>query len=854
MKAYVYFNKNEFSKADLLINKLQSAGYICHANTVSLNDDVTIKTSFTIRNIQKENFDIIFILLSPQFCQNELRFAKPFLNRVKYRKTLLKKSILLESIDCKENLPLFLNKLQILNVSTQQDFCTFVEDIPKWTSIIEQFKVRHIKYHLVLNISHLTNGLILEPNPVRIKIRPNRVLKNKRSIDTISFPNKLKVPSPKYNKILSDDALLSKIQELGKRDKFDKDVFMKDVFIREYFADAKEQLKENELVIEYDGRLCQGPGSSRRGVVIDKTKLLPYIFYKKKTTSKIELNIKIKSPGKCHLQFYIRESQDNTSNPTPIICLRSKIKHDLVLRIGEKSEHFADANNPFPIETLENKYQKETLPSGKLGWKLRVVFYETFSKNSPQSQELYLPETENSSVVMFTFITPPDRKEYRARIIILYKNRILQTAMFYAPIKTQDAIREGKPSLTIERMIERNLKNLDNKPAFDAALLFNQNEDGSPGIVGMADEAAARISLEGILPFVTNICNKISSFTAETRITSFMDQRIKKLLLFLAHQGNTIAEQVSALIPARIKNANRIHVLETHPGYFIPIEFFYNRESPNLDAELCSHAEVGLQAGVCNCGYTSNEELRKVICPFGFWGLTKVIERHNHEDLSGTITGDFEIEADDSKERKLIKPFSCALFAASSRVDSEKPDISKNLFSKIVQLTREAYRVHDWSKWEQMVKEHSPALLVLVVHNQQLEETGTPAIEIGDGKFLPSSSVEDRHIRLIGCETEPVVLLVGCSTAINKVLFQSFIPRLQLKGASVILATIASTLGQHAGPVTEEFLAELKAACNEGEKNFGDVLLRVRQKILAKGQPLALALTAFGDADYRITQ
>ena len=67
-----------------------------------------------------------------------------------------------------------------------------------------------------------------------------------------------------------------------------------------------------------------------------------------------------------------------------------------------------------------------------------------------------------------------------------------------------------------------------------------------------------------------------------------------------------------------------------------------------------------------------------------------------------------------------------------------------------------------------------------------------------------------------------------------------------------MLATVAAILGRQAGPMTREFLVQLKKASRRPGAKFGDVLLRVRRRVLAKGRPLALALAAFGDADYLI--
>ena len=71
-------------------------------------------------------------------------------------------------------------------------------------------------------------------------------------------------------------------------------------------------------------------------------------------------------------------------------------------------------------------------------------------------------------------------------------------------------------------------------------------------------------------------------------------------------------------------------------------------------------------------------------------------------------------------------------------------------------------------------------------------------------------------------------------------------------GAVIIVSTIATILGRHAGPAAAAIVQELKAQEGNTNTTFGDVMLAVRRRLLADGIPMVLGLTSYGDADWRI--
>jgi hypothetical protein len=65
-----------------------------------------------------------------------------------------------------------------------------------------------------------------------------------------------------------------------------------------------------------------------------------------------------------------------------------------------------------------------------------------------------------------------------------------------------------------------------------------------------------------------------------------------------------------------------------------------------------------------------------------------------------------------------------------------------------------------------------------------------------------------------------------------------------------VLGTIAEVLGRHAAPVAEQLVRDLYQAIGLGPVRFGEVMVRLRRTLLARGTPMVLTLAAFGDADW----
>ena len=109
-------------------------------------------------------------------------------------------------------------------------------------------------------------------------------------------------------------------------------------------------------------------------------------------------------------------------------------------------------------------------------------------------------------------------------------------------------------------------------------------------------------------------------------------QESRALLEYVAVQGSLLlealfpnAEQREAVKKERFLQALRLS--DAAPE--LPYEFVYDLDSPPPDFTLCTDWIDGVADGKCPRCHAEGADNRNILCPLGFWGLSKVIERHN---------------------------------------------------------------------------------------------------------------------------------------------------------------------------------------------------------------------------------
>jgi len=303
-----------------------------------------------------------------------------------------------------------------------------------------------------------------------------------------------------------------------------------------------------------------------------------------------------------------------------------------------------------------------------------------------------------------------------------------------------------------------------------------------------------------------------------------------------------------------LKSAKRIQIVATDFDRFFPLEFFYDREVPDEKAQLCLHDPQLLAKvlGDGKCDRDCPSDMRKVICPLGFWCLRCVIERHIFDPTQVPRgLGDYALIPEGPLgDTPPLRPLQSALFGASKRVDNAVAGQRDAIMGTLESLVAtQAGRAETWTEWEQRVKEVAPSLLLLIPHT--VEQRLKKAMEIGQQARLIGARIRKEHVRADDTGPPPVVFLLGCETGVDDVNFDSFVAGFRRARAALVVTTLSTVLGRHAAPIALAFLEELSKLAQP--EPFGETALAVRQRLFADGMIAVLTLAIYGDADWLVT-
>jgi hypothetical protein len=516
-------------------------------------------------------------------------------------------------------------------------------------------------------------------------------------------------------------------------------------------------------------------------------------------------------------------------------ALRPEGMYHAEVRIGLSDDDWMSVREPFPTP--------EETPEPK-GHRLLLVFWEPRVSPEPQIQRLWLPSVGSSESRRFSFRIGANVETIAARITVFHANRVLQTGLLRASVRGK-----GQPTFELDATPRTRLEGLADRSLFDVSLVLDHDDEVTPHLTAASGDKAVVLSLDdGPLRDLTELLGRQISKIADDpdRYEGLESPGSVELLRSLARVGATVHDHLcrhTGLV--RLADARRIHITSAKAESFLPAELLYRFRPPSETAVLCPHALEALAAG--DCGGDCPADKRQTVCPLGFWGLSRVIERHAHraEDQQ-RISGDFELRAEPVRGQSLLALAGSALLAASDKTTLVKKDAVTQLLDKLRARGR-AELAKTWMEWEEHIRSDQPRLLILLPHHARDAE-GFEFLEIGEKDRLGTVDIWDEKVRVLK-GLHPVVLLMGCETNLTRISFDNPVSRFQDHGAAVVVSTIATILGRHASPATA-ILVELLDGMADGASTLGDVMLRLRRRLVAQATPMALGLTSYGDADW----
>lgn len=475
-------------------------------------------------------------------------------------------------------------------------------------------------------------------------------------------------------------------------------------------------------------------------------------------------------------------------------------------------------------------------------WHLRVVAWDPVYLPEPQVAMLWLPAAGESATVSFELTVPADpRRPLGCRITVLHHNRVLQTGTL--------AETDGVIGWRIDAAPDPTIVELDEAHWFDASLVVNHDSIGVPRVTVFADDHIGLVALEPAS--LDRFAHKVRA-ELET-LASFPDlydddveaDTMAEWLAHLAQEGSVFYDSLIAaggLDRGRLAAAARIQIVSARLDAFFPGEFLYTYPAPRDDARLCPRGRALLTSDVDMA--CPGPHGRGVVCPLGFWNLSKVVERHAYRPADARPDGWFSLHESALASHGGFDPLERLLVAASDKVDGFEQGALDAMLGRVRRVAGVCEHASDWDDWAARLDRSGASLLVLLPHHN-----GKKRLEIGHGSAAPAALIGAAEVRPHATDPAPAVLLMGCETVGDFVGFDSFVTRFYLGGASVVVCTYGTVLGRHAAPATARLLELLDQRLGEGPVRMGDILLVIRRRLLSEGIPMALGLTSYGDAD-----
>jgi hypothetical protein len=462
-------------------------------------------------------------------------------------------------------------------------------------------------------------------------------------------------------------------------------------------------------------------------------------------------------------------------------------------------------------------------------FRLTVVFIPGVEDPEPQQAELDLPRFGRSRDVSFELDVADTATGASARILVLFRNRLLQTAVLKGQVDQEAELAELTSLLP-------QLAGLDDRRPFDAAVLANDN--GGRHQLLRHSNGRTFVSSAGGVPAIAERLATILRDAAGVRQRSkkrLASEPSRKLMIRLAVTGRDLFDSLEVLGP--FAEADRIQIVTARNEWLLPLELAYGRPAPDDSAKICDRFLADPET--CNGACTGADDLSR-LCPNAFWGLSKTIERHRFDPQTDEDpgSGHLLLALDQPRPNARTLNVTNALFAASSRV------LAKDR-APVVQALPNAIDAVDWDGWKSSLAGHDTQLLVLLPH----ADYAAAELEIS-AKRLARGRIEAPYVTG-GREVNPIVVLFGCRTTGTSGDPSGFAARFMQKGARVAFHSIADLLNVDASRLAAALATKLLEAGRRPEM-LSDTLTRFRREFVHDGMIVAFAISAFGDADWRL--
>jgi len=526
--------------------------------------------------------------------------------------------------------------------------------------------------------------------------------------------------------------------------------------------------------------------------------------------------------------------------------------------------------------SLRTVFPGDKLPPNVDKWRLTVVFAEPNNVKVPMRKDIILPREGQSEECEFAFV-PAQHGAFEGRVTVLHRGRVLQTGVISAVVLPNEQVvppPDARIDFTEQSQVRSHMEDLDDRRQFDLAFVMNHSADQRPRLTAIAEKHAWLSDLSACEEIIRDLNTELSKVGNQERDYrgGLSNKDNIDLLATLARIGR---ELYGAIVLDQLMDPGNqqdfgskfeyIQIVSTRTDALMPMEFIYTADAPKKGATLCPKMKAVIEEAdakqrkdkartlfenTCKraeiqetpCEYRTND----YVCPMGFWGVSKVIERHMVTPALRPQGYDFFLQSEQTTLRPELDLSGTAIVAASEKV---APSMVNRVLSACTEnLGAPSHEAKDWDQWVKLIDTYTPRVLIAMPHTDKNGPNATLEIK---GKTLASSDVTPGHVHKTNEKTYPLVALLGCDTAGTAVDYGAHINWFRRYEAALVISTIAKVFGGHAADVAEQLVKGLTEIEGRPER-IGEIIRQIKQKALLGGPLMALCVVAFGDADWKL--
>ncbi|MEU1516415.1 hypothetical protein ABZ490_30470 [Streptomyces sp. NPDC005811] len=538
--------------------------------------------------------------------------------------------------------------------------------------------------------------------------------------------------------------------------------------------------------------------------------------------------------------------------------LRPDTDYDLTVWVGRPGRESV-AQEPLPTDSF--------VPDRT--HRLRITAVQLHGSPPPragQFQDVDLPPVGRSGEAVFRVASGAAGSPFLVRVTVFHRHRFLQSGVFSGTVGS-----ESTPIFEIDAVVRADTDDLAARTPHDAALVLGADAGGDPVLTAVTSDAVEIRAPSGLRPTISALTEALRDPADHPeKYGGYGSPAYEKLLIGLAQRGQALSDALFGerigLVPRQsteaLRRADSISVLAARPGELLPLELVYDKPLKvggplGVTGRLCPNAPElsGPEDCAARCPGHSDDS---VVCPFGFWGASKVIERYVHADRSAGLTKDFALTVGPAARRGTIEVGESLLTAACDRADH---NTQRAWSTALPLLGAGSVPVATWRELAHRTRRlrdegEPPGVLLLVVHSERVVTgpgRGTTCLLLGTDDRL--SLHETLDPLLAGpSEPNPLVLLLGCRTADHRTPLLGAQLRMLEAGAPGVVGTLVPVLARHIVPVAVQLMAEIRRLAGEAGAGLllGEALTHARRASLLKGEASALALVGYGDTDWEV--